>query len=168
LLLLLALIWAAAPAAADELAFDALNQPAPDFGYRDGPPPPHRLKDELGHPLVLHLWATWCTSCKVELPSLAAFAAKLGHGVRFLAIAVDAEAQRPQVTAFLKPLPGPILAPLLVDPDDREVKPYLTWGLPATYLINARGVVVSRALGARGWQTTPGAAAQVLALLGAS
>jgi thiol-disulfide isomerase/thioredoxin len=154
-------------AAAGDLAFDRLHQEAPDIAYRDGAKVQH-LQDLAGQPVMLHLWATWCTSCKAELPSLARFAATLAASkVRFLAVAVDGEAQRPAVKAFLAALPGERLPPLMVDPEAGDVKPYLTWGLPATYLISADGTVVARALGARAWETTPGAASQVQILFGA-
>ena len=153
------------------LGLDSLDEPAPDFlVHPAGAAPQSFASLAAGHPVLLHLWATWCTSCRAELPDLAAFASGLaGDGVRFLAVAVEDESARPAVHRFLAGLalpPGSSPVPeLLVPPSAPDVAPYLTWGLPVTYLLDARGTVVGRALGARTWSATRGAKTAVLARL---
>lgn len=47
------------------------------------------LKDNTGHPTMLFFWATWCPSCKQELPELEALQKSHGDKVNIIALSVD-------------------------------------------------------------------------------
>lgn len=51
-----------------------------------GAGPPVRLSDLRGTPMVLNVWAAWCTLCAEEAPLFAALHAKAGDRLRFFGI----------------------------------------------------------------------------------
>ena len=51
-----------------------------------GAGPAVRLSDLRGRPMVLNVWAAWCSNCADEAPLLAALHAKAGDRLRFFGI----------------------------------------------------------------------------------
>ena len=69
---ILAIMMAAlAPLAASATPRDVL---APDFELSDLSGTTVKLSDHHGTVVVLNFWATWCTECVIEMPSLNSFA----------------------------------------------------------------------------------------------
>jgi thiol-disulfide isomerase/thioredoxin len=88
-------------------------------------------------PVLVNIWATWCTPCQEELPVLAEYAAK-PNAIPVVAVAVDSE----QSTAVAMLTNLEIRMPSLLDADGsikRALK--VPAVLPASYLIDAQGVV---------------------------
>ena len=86
LLLGAAWIWISRPSIV-ESTFDtprpALYHPAPDFtlprfNTRGAASDLFILSEEIGRPVVLNFWATWCGPCRREFPALQAAAARHG------------------------------------------------------------------------------------------
>lgn len=97
----------------------------------------------VGKPLVVNLWATWCSPCQRELPMLAA-AAKADPGVTFLFVSQgEAEAR---VRDYLRKH-DIALRHVFLDPGSRLSSAVATKGLPTTLFFDARGKLVSRWLG---------------------
>ena len=46
------------------------GKPAPDFTLTDSSGKKHTLKDYAGKDVVLMFWATWCPTCRMEVPHL--------------------------------------------------------------------------------------------------
>jgi peroxiredoxin len=124
------------PAAANSPAIQ--GKPAPDFSLQDLNGKSMRLSDLRGQVVLINLWATWCPPCRVEMPDLAAtYNAHKAEG--FVILGVDDQERTETVTDFLarQPLPYPIL----LDPDSRVAHAYSTSFLPASFLIDRRGVL---------------------------
>jgi peroxiredoxin len=140
---------------ANALQLDSLHQDAPDLSLQDSEGHSKHLKEFLTKPLVLHVWATWCSSCQKELPDLAAQAETWkSEGISFLAISVDPPAKKKAVASFVKKF-SPSVTPW-VAADPKEAEPFWAWGLPTTYLIDSKGKMVGRVLGAQNWhEVTP-------------
>jgi thiol-disulfide isomerase/thioredoxin len=121
---------------------------APAFDLKDPEGRPQRLTDYRGKPLILNFWATWCPPCLEEMPSLERAAKALaGDGIAVVAINVGEDAKA--VAAFLEDQPITISLPM--DNDTKVAQSYHMKGLPATFVIDADGRIVFRALGGRAW-----------------
>ena len=96
----------------------------------------------LRGPMVVNLWAVWCTPCRKELPILQKFQEK--HGDKVPMLGVDYNDTQPEQALGLAKQTG-VTYPLLADPqarlDYKSPFPSLR-GLPFLALVDADGKVV--------------------------
>jgi thiol-disulfide isomerase/thioredoxin len=98
-------------------------------------------------PAIINVWATWCTPCLKELPSL--FNLFKSEQVSVLTIAVDKEAYEAQAYLAQHNLKD---LPVLWDPLGKQTR--AAWKanqLPVTYILDAQGIVRSVEAGERVW-----------------
>jgi thiol-disulfide isomerase/thioredoxin len=142
---------------------DELHESAPDFTFTDAKGVKSQLKDYRGKAILLHFWASWCTSCRKELPDLSRLGSELDSNKWvFLPISVDKPAEQEQALALLKDLG--LEAQFRTIQELNSVEKYLTWGLPVTYLISPQGEIIARALGDRAWTANSSAVRELGAL----
>lgn len=123
---------------------------------------PATLGDHKGKPIFLNVWATWCPPCVAELPSIARLAANPRlKGVAFVCVSVDEDPAAIARFVAGKDLPMTILHARGPSP---EV--FSTEGIPATFFIDAGGVVRRQVVGGMDWDTPE--VVDQLAALGAS
>ena len=114
------------------------GKPAPDFMLQDVSGKSVRLRDLRGQVVLINLWATWCPPCIAEMPDLAAvYNAHKSEGLVILG--VDDQERPETVTDFISHNPLPY--PILLDTDSRVARAYRTNFLPASFLIDRRGVL---------------------------
>jgi thiol-disulfide isomerase/thioredoxin len=115
-----------------------------------------RLVADLGagKPLVLHFWATWCTSCKEEFPRLrAALLALPQRGVAVGLVSIDAPRDRLKAEKMLARYGLARLPAVLLDaPDPDPVAmsvgdPRWDGTLPATFVFDASGKLLRSFIG---------------------
>lgn len=98
----------------------------------------------LKGPLIVNLWASWCTPCRKELPFYEKFHQQ--HGDRVGVVGVDYQDVQPEAALRLVRDTG-VTYPLLADPqsslDGAAPFPHLA-GLPFLALVDADGRVVHR------------------------
>jgi len=94
------------------------------------------LADFAGHTLIVNFWASWCGPCRVELPSLNALADRYApRGLRLLAINHGEMPER--VRRFLDEVP--IHGTVLLDRSTRQLAAWGARGLPASFMLDAKG-----------------------------
>lgn len=120
-----------------------LGQLAPDFRLATLGGEPFRLTGTRGSPVVLTFFASWCHPCEEELPLLEAAHDKQPHD--FEVVAVSFEDLRRDTEAFVKRLG--VKYPALVDGDNDVAHAYGVRGIPATFFIDANGVIRDRVHG---------------------
>lgn len=90
------------------------------------------LETARGHVVLVHFFATWCESCREELPALNRLAARAGGNVTVLAIAV-ADADRTVQRFFAA---TPVDFPILLDRDRAVAKAWNVATLPTTFVLD--------------------------------
>lgn len=109
--------------------------------------------------VVLNFWATWCTPCTLEMPTLEALWREYhGRGLVVAGISVDRGAPRALLDPYVRSLS--LTFPILLDPDAAVAGAWRVTALPATFVIRPGGEVVGMAIGPREWNS-----AEVRALL---
>jgi peroxiredoxin len=112
------------------------------------------LEDFRDRLVVLNFWATWCTPCTVEMPTLEALWRDYREqGLIVIGIAVDRGAPRALLEPYLRHLD--LTFPILVDPDLEVSQRWRISALPASFVIRPGGEVVGMAMGAREWNSPP-------------
>lgn len=134
---------------------------APEFTLPDPMGNKVMLKNFRGKLVLLNFWATWCDPCREEMPSMERLYRRFKDR-GFVIVGVDVKDRRNDALSFLKELK--ITFPILLDPDGQVGVLYGAWGLPATYLIDAKGIAIARAWGPADWDS-PGARQLISELL---
>jgi cytochrome c biogenesis protein CcmG, thiol:disulfide interchange protein DsbE len=120
---------------------------APEFTVQDADRKVD-LQDFRGKILVLNFWATWCTPCVEEMPSLVQLQKKLGSkGITVVGVSVDVSAEAYQ--GFLKDHQIDFLT--VRDPAHKSSDLYGTFKFPETYIIDRQGIVRRKFIGAVDW-----------------
>ncbi len=146
--LLLTPIVGSSQTAEGELAVEPLMRPAPPFHLQDLEGRHHHLQDYRGRVVIVNFWASWCVPCRQELPSMnRAWARLKPRGIAMLAVNLGEEADA--VKAFLADYP--IEFPVLLDRRGTITQRWRVRGLPTTFVLNARGEIVYRAVGEQAW-----------------
>jgi len=130
------------------LGIDPLDAPAPDIVLENHDGKPVKLSDYRGKLVFLNFWATWCDSCRIEMPSMARLGAQL-KGERFAMLAVTVDDSWAPVDAFFR---GRAVAfDILRDPDSKWAKELGTSKFPETYLVGPDGRLRGKFVGPRDW-----------------
>jgi peroxiredoxin len=104
-----------------------------------------------GQVVVLNFWATWCPPCVEELPSLMTMQDRMkGRGVIVLGVSIDVDDDA--YHRFLKQRSVNFLT--VRDPEQKVAAMYGTSGWPETYIIDRKGVMRRKFIGAVDW-TSP-------------
>ena len=124
------------------------RQPAPDFALPGPDGNRVALKDFRGKVVFLNFWATWCEGCREEMPSMERLYKEFkGKGLEI--VAVNVKEKRPDALAFYKKLQ--LTYPVLLDAEGEVGLLYGAFGLPVTYLIDRKGIVLARLWGPADW-----------------
>ena len=104
-------------------------------------------KDKL---LVLNFWATWCTPCTTEMPTLEALWQEYrARGLVVVGVSVDRGGPGPLLAPYVRH--HRLTFPILLDPDLATAKAWRVTSLPATFIVKPGGEVAGMAIGARDW-----------------
>ena len=127
--------------------------PAYDFTLTDQYGNTHTLSDYKGKIVMLQFFATWCTYCKAELPSVQELYEELPDDLVILVVNQPGgrETDKQGVIDFLDK--NGYTFPTVFDEDGQVNYNYGITGLPTTYLINTEGNVYGYMPGAMDKQT---------------
>ena len=110
-----------------------------------------RLADLRGRPVLINIWATWCSPCREEMPSMNAlyndYSAK---GLAMVAIATDTGGKA-VVAPFIQTYG--LTFPVLLDPQNMVGTQLQVLGIPTSYLLDKRGRVIDFVIGAYDWSS---------------
>jgi cytochrome c biogenesis protein CcmG/thiol:disulfide interchange protein DsbE len=138
----------AAPGAevdASELAPAAKRRPAPELEGEWLVPPPVRLTDRRGEPIVVNFWASWCVPCRKEAPELARFDREMRGRAQL--VGVDFQDAKEDALAFVREFGWRF--PNVRDPHGKLASRYGLVGLPTTYVLDPQGRIARTMSGAQ-------------------
>lgn len=130
----------------------AIGAPAPDFEAVTLDGARRTLADYRGQVVLLNLWATWCGPCEWEMPSLEALHREFAsRGLRIVAVAVDDPGFEDRVRDFV--VRHGLTFEVLSEGSGQIERIFQARGIPATYLIDRRGILRKRVAGAVRWDS---------------
>jgi thiol-disulfide isomerase/thioredoxin len=98
------------------------------------------LQEYAGRPLILHFWATWCPTCKLEAPAIEA----LSSDYQVLSVAVDS-GDDAQIGAFMHER-GYSFA-VLNDQDGSIRRSFKVKAFPTTFILDKNGEIAFTEVG---------------------
>jgi cytochrome c biogenesis protein CcmG, thiol:disulfide interchange protein DsbE len=126
-----------------------IGSPAQDFTVKDADRT-ISLHDYRGKIVLLNFWASWCAPCIEEMPSLVQLQKRMGPKVTVVAVSIDEDE-----AAYHKFLRDHNVDLLTVrDPQQRTSTMYGTTGWPETFVIDPKGTIRRKFIGAVDW-TSP-------------
>ncbi len=134
---------------------------APDFTLANPDGRKVSLKDFRGKVVFLNFWATWCEACRDEMPSMQRLYREF-KDKGFEIVGVNVKDKRADALAFVKKLQ--VTYPIVLDPDGEVGLLYGAFGMPLSYLIDKKGMVLARLWGPAEWYS-PGARNLIKTLL---
>lgn len=134
---------------------------APDFTLANPDGKKLSLKDYRGKLVFVNFWATWCEFCREEMPAMERLYQEF-KGKGFEILAVNVKDKRSDALAFVKKLK--LTYPIMMDPEGEIGLLYGAFGMPTTYLIDEKGMVLARLWGPADWYS-PGARNLIKSLL---
>lgn len=130
------------------IGIEPMDGAAPEFALEAHDGKSVQLSGFRGRFVLLNFWATWCDSCRVEMPSLARMAKSL-HGTPLVVVAASVDDDWQPVDQFFGNEPAPF--DVLRDPGSTWAQTFGTSKFPETYLIGPDGRLRAKLTGPRDW-----------------
>lgn len=116
----------------------AIGKPAPALIVRELDGRRFDLAKLRGKVVLVNFWATWCSPCRVEMPTLNAFYRRYhARGLEVLGLSIDQAPDDGEVKKVMRQFgyPGALASAARVNGFGEPV------AVPVTYVIDARGVL---------------------------
>jgi len=123
-----------------------IGSKAPDFTVNDSDRT-LTLSHYEGKPIILNFWATWCPPCVEEMPSLIQLQDRLKGKVTIIAVSLDIDDSA--YHRFIKD--HNINFTTVRDGEQHSNTLYGTYKFPETYIIDSKGIIRRKFIGAVNW-----------------
>lgn len=121
---------------------------SPDFTLIDLCGNKITLSQFRGKVVILNFWSIWCGPCLAEMPSLNKLYLEFkDKGLVVLAIAED-PAEKP-LREYINE--KGIAFPVLIDKEKKVYFKYSLFGIPVSFLIDRKGIIVEKIIGESDW-----------------
>lgn len=147
LLLTVALAFAGAAAALDLKPVDDIATPALDLTDLQGKS--HKLDDYKGKVVLVQFWATYCTPCRKEMPSMNRLLEKMGD--TFVILAVNMGEERDAIDQFVAEVKPEF--PILLDPDGASIGAWQVFAAPSNFVLGPDGKIRYTLFGGVEWDS---------------
>ncbi len=126
-----------------------VGKPAPDFRLRNLRGGETALSSFRGRVVLINFWATWCGPCRAEMPSMEALYGSYKRAdFEILALSIDT-IDSVKVASFIEAFG--FRFPILLDNYLAVNQLYQVRVVPASFLVDRKGVLREQILGARDW-----------------
>ncbi len=110
------------------------------------------LKDEMGKVVLVQFWATYCTPCRVEMPSMNKLIKKLeADKVPFKIIAVNMGETKAEVEKFVDVVKPEFT--ILMDSKGENVQAWNVFAAPSNFIIDTKGKIRYTLYGGVEWDS---------------
>jgi len=128
----------------------AVGKPAPDFDTVDMQGNARSLSDLRGKVVFVNFWATWCSSCREEMPSMQRLYEKMPKD-KFEMIGLFNSDKHEFAKKFISDLG--LTFPIWSDKSNIIGARYGLSVLPATLIVDKQGVIREKFIGPNEWDT---------------
>ncbi len=120
--------------------------PAPDFTLETPEGDTVTLSDYRGKPVLVLLWASWCSVCKATMPGLeSVYQEYAPMGFELLAVNMTAQDTLANAVNYFEA--QNYSYPMLIDQDGTVAREYQMHALPTSVLVGSDGIVLDVVIG---------------------
>lgn len=148
-LTVLFLAWAGITQASNLQTVDA-NVITPPLKLRDMSGKEHDLEKYKGQIVLVQFWATYCTPCRKEMPSMNNLMKKMGK-VPFRILAVNMGETEDEVKPFVSEVKPDFT--ILMDPDGHSIADWRVFAAPSNFIVGPDGKVRYTLFGGVEWDS---------------
>jgi len=127
-----------------------VGKTAPEFELKDFTGRVWRLSDLRGKVVFLNFWATWCTTCRAEMPYKEALYERM-QGKPFQMLGILFRDNPGNLPLYLQG--HKVSPPTLIDDGDGVARLYGITGVPETFIIDKEGVIRRKVVGPDKWDS---------------
>lgn len=127
-------------------------KPVAAINFEDSQGRARSLADFKGKVALLNIWATWCVSCRHEMPALDRLQESLG-GADFEIVALSIDRGGIEVVANFYSKIGIHSLAMYINNSGKALRELDATGLPTTLIINRGGQELGRVIGPAEWDT---------------
>jgi thiol-disulfide isomerase/thioredoxin len=98
--------------------------------------------------VFINFWATWCTTCKAEMPHKEALFQKM-QGKPFQMLGMLFRDDPKNLIPYFRT--QKVSPPTLISPDNEAAKIFGITGVPETFIIDKDGIIREKIVGSREW-----------------
>ncbi len=135
---------------------------APDINLKDLDGNLWSLSSKKGSVVLINFWATWCDTCKEEMPGLQLLYDVKGDNPGFQLVTVVYDDDPLRAVKYLAD--NNFTLPLYIDGDGSAARAYGLTGVPETYIVGKKGILRRKIIGPADFKD-PGAVAFINKLL---
>lgn len=129
----------------------AENSPAPMISVATMDGSTLALSSLKGKVVLLNFWATWCPPCREEIPSMMKLNERMaGKPFQMVCVSID-DGGKAAVEEFFKS--SGFHLPAYLDLNGAGAKTYGLTGVPESYIINKKGILVKKVIGGLDWNS---------------
>jgi peroxiredoxin len=119
---------------------------APEFSAKNPEGKQISLKESMGKVTIIDFWASWCGPCRGENPNVVALYKEMhAKGLNIIGVSLDKDAAKWKEAIAKDGLVWPQISNLKFW-DEPIAKQYNVESIPATFILDAKGVIVARDL----------------------
>lgn len=107
------------------------------------------LEDYRGQVVMVQFWATYCTPCRIEMPSMNRLQKIMGENLKILAVDMGEEAS--EVREFVAEVKPEFT--ILMDEEGEALAAWKVFAAPATFIIDPDGKIRYTLFGATEWDS---------------
>ena len=122
----------------------------PDLKLYDLQGKQHSLDDYKGHVVLVQFWATYCTPCRKEMPSMNKLMKKMA-GVPFKILAVDMGEEKEEVERFVNEVKPEFT--ILMDSSGKSISDWRVFAAPSNFIIDSEGNIKYTLFGGVEWDS---------------
>ena len=123
---------------------------SPAFTLSDVQGQSHNLSDYRGNVVLLQFWATYCTPCRKEMPTMNNLIKRM-DGKPFKIVTVNMAEDKQSVEQFLDQVP--VDFPVLMDKDGQVLGQWKVFAAPANFILDKQGNILYTLYGAIDWDS---------------
>ncbi len=126
------------------------DAPTPALKLQDLQGKVHNLIDYKGQVVLVQFWATYCTPCRKEMPSMNKLMKKMGD-TPFKILAVDMGETKEEVSRFVKQVKPEFT--ILMDPTGQSIAAWRVFAAPSNFIVGPQGKIRYTLFGGIEWDS---------------